>query len=170
MKHAQFTAPRRWLDSLPRARCAPERSSETRAERRIARFLGWYPADWRARYGEEFKELVRQEIRDGRDGPLLTLNVARESAATHAARLGRRGVVALACSSVCWLPFAQGFVPLAMKLTHTAGRSWFLALYLPARDQWPAIAAMIAITLLLLATAASMTAQCKRERRAHTTR
>jgi len=156
------------LASLIQRHRALDRSPEARTERRIARFQSWYPGDWRARYGEEFSELVREAIRDGRGGPLLTLNVIRVSAAMHFTMLGPRGVVAVACWSLCGLLFAQGFVPLALKLTGGASRSWFVALYLPARDQWPAIAAFIAVTLLLLGVAVRMTMQCNRSRRAST--
>jgi hypothetical protein len=145
-----------------------DRGPEARTERRIARFRAWYPGDWTARYGEEFSELVREAIRDGRGGPRLTLNVIRESAAARSTRLGSRGVVAVACWSLCWLPFAQGFVPLALKLAGGASRSWFLALYLPAPYQWPAIAAFIAVALLVLGVAVRMTMQCSRSRHSFT--
>jgi hypothetical protein len=43
-----------------------------------------------------------------------------------------------------------------MKLTGNVARVWFLPLYLPSLWQWPAIAAMIALGLLLYGTAARM--------------
>ncbi|GEM_PF-3954613 len=143
---------------------ALDRSSEARTERRVARLLSLYPGDWRARYGDELAELLREAIRDGRGGPGLTINVVRESAATHTSILGRRGVVAVACCSLAWLPIAQGFVPLAIKLTHGTSRAWFLALYLPSAYQWPVIAAMIAVATLMLAVAVRATVVCNRRR------
>jgi hypothetical protein len=147
---------------------ALDRSPQARTERRIARFQSWYPGDWRARYGEEFSELVRDAIRDGCGGPRLTLNVMRESAAAQFTTLGSRGAVPVACWSLCWVPFAQGFVPLALKLTGATTRSWFVALYLPGRYQWPAIAVSITIALLLLGVAVRATMQSNRRRRSFT--
>jgi hypothetical protein len=152
------------LASLIRRGRALDWSAETRTERRIARLLSLYPGDWRARYGEEFSELVREAIGDGRGGLRLTLNVMRESAATHAALLGRRGVVAVVCWWLTWLPFAQGFVPLVIKLTHGSGRSWFLALYLPTPYRWPAIAVTSAVAMLMLGAVVRNTAICNRNR------
>ena len=43
-----------------------------------------------------------------------------------------------------------------MKLTETPTRSWFLALYLPDTYQWPLIAAMIALGLLMLGAGISL--------------
>jgi hypothetical protein len=156
------------LASLFQRYRALDHTPDARTERRIARFQSWYPGDWTARYGEEFSELVREAIRDGRGGPRLTLNVIRESAAAHFTTLGSRGVVALACWSLCWIPFTQGFVPLAIKLTGGTSRSWFVALYLPAGYQWPAIAAIVAIGLLLLGVAVRLTIEGNRRRRSLT--
>jgi hypothetical protein len=153
------------LASLIQRYRALDRSQEARTQRRIARLQSWYPEDWRARYGEEFSELVREAIRDGRGGPRLTLNVIRESAAARSTMHGSHGVSAAVCWSLCWLPFVQGFVPLALKLTGGASRSWFVALYLPADYQWPAIAAINAMALLMLGVAVRTTVQCNRRRR-----
>jgi hypothetical protein len=145
-----------------------DRSPQARTERRIARFRSWYPRGWRARYGEEFSELVREAIADGRGGPRLTLNVIRESAAAHFSGLGSRGVIVVACWSLCWLPLAQGFVPLALKLAGGASRSWFFALYLPGDYQWPAIAATIVVALLMLTAAVRVTIYAHRRSRSLT--
>ena len=37
------------------------------AARQVARLLRWYPASWRARYGEEFAELLLADL--GRAAP-----------------------------------------------------------------------------------------------------
>ena len=133
--------------------CALDHSEPARTERRIARLLSWYPPQWRVRYGEEFAELLGQTIRDGHGGPRLTLNVIREGDAAWLAT-NRRGLIAIACWSLCWLPLvSQGLVALALKLTPGTHRSWFVALYLPGALQWPMIAAMLSTGLLMLATA-----------------
>jgi hypothetical protein len=140
------------LVALYRAR---DRSEQAQAERRIARMLSWYPPHWRARYGEEFSEVLRETIRSGQGGRRLTLNVARESnAAWWQSATGRRGLRAVWCWSLCWLPLVtQGLVPLIIKLSGGTARSWFLALYLPAGLQWPVIALMLIAGLVMLAVA-----------------
>jgi hypothetical protein len=44
-----------------------------------------------------------------------------------------------------------------MKHTETPTRSWFLALYLPVPYQWPMIAAMLALGLVMLTTGRRLT-------------
>ncbi|WP_433413756.1 hypothetical protein ACQP1V_32070 [Microtetraspora malaysiensis] len=69
---------------------------------------------------------------------------------------GRRAYV-IASLTLCWVPLAaQGIVPALMLTTGQVTRSWFLALYLPQHLQWPAIIAMIALGLVLLATGLSI--------------
>jgi hypothetical protein len=134
-----------------------DRASAASTDRRIARLLAWYPPDWRARYGAEFSELLRDEISRGHGGLALTLNVVRESNAARVASAG--GIAVATCWWLCWLPlFAQGAAPLVMKLAGTPSRSWFLALYVPNPYQWPLIAAMITVGLIMLGTAARGTA------------
>ncbi|SEG88742.1 ABC-2 type transport system permease protein [Thermomonospora echinospora] len=54
------------------------------------------------------------------------------------------------CYSVAWLPlFPQGLVPMAFKIIGVRDPVWFLALHLPEVWQWPTIAFMIALGLLL---------------------
>ena len=50
-------------------------------ERRVARLLGWYPRVWRERHGAGLAERLDDAIADGRDGPRLSLHVAREGLA-----------------------------------------------------------------------------------------
>jgi hypothetical protein len=126
-----------------------------RTDRHVARLLSWYPPDWRARYGAEFSELLHDEIRHGHGGLRLTLNVIRESNMARVTSVG--GITAATCWSLCWLPLcAQGIAPLILKLAGTPVRSWFLAFYLPTPYQWPMIAAMILLGLIMVATAARM--------------
>lgn len=129
--------------------------TETRSQQRVTRLLSWYPPDWRARYGEEFSETLRDALEDGRGGAGLELNVAREgTAAWWHTPAGRRDLLTVMCWSLCWVPLAvQGVVPLIIKLSGGTFRSWFLALYLPEVLQWIGIACMITIGLVMLAVA-----------------
>ena len=63
-------------------------------EQRAERMLRWYPAEWRERHGEEFRTLLLDAMRDGRDGPRLWLDVAREAAVTRAPRPSRTWLAA----------------------------------------------------------------------------
>jgi hypothetical protein len=130
---------------------ALDKSPAARRQRRVTRLLRWYPADWRARYGDEMAALMHDTIADGRGGVRLSLNVAREGLATRLAPPARRDALAAACLTLCSIPlFPQAVVPAVMKLTETPTRSWFLALYLPDAYQWPMIAAMFALGLAML--------------------
>jgi len=66
---------------------ALDKSPAAKRERRVRRLLRWYPADWRARYGDEMAALVHDTIAEGRGGPQLSLNVAKEGLATRLAML-----------------------------------------------------------------------------------
>jgi hypothetical protein len=139
-----------WLVSRHRAL---DKSPAARRERRVRRLVRWYPAEWRARYGEELAATLHDAIADGHGGPRLSANVAKEGLAARLAPPARRHGLAAACIALCWIPlFPQGIVPAVMKLTDAPTRSWFLALYLPDPVQWPAIAAMVVVGLAMLRT------------------
>jgi hypothetical protein len=124
-----------------------------RAERRASRLVSHYPSRWRARYGEDFAETVRQTILDGHGGLRLTLNVARESTVVWWLT-DRRGLVTVTCWWLCWVPLAaQGLTPLAIKLGGGTYRGWYLALFLPGVLQWGVITVMLAIGAVMLAVA-----------------
>jgi hypothetical protein len=128
-----------------------DKSPAARRERRVARLLRWYPADWRARYGEEMAATLQDTLADGRGGPLLSLDLAREGLAARLAPPARRDAIAALCLTLCCIPlFPQGLVPAVIKLTDGSTRSWFLALYLPDAYQWPVIIGMIALGLGML--------------------
>jgi len=134
---------------------ALDKSPAARTARRIDRFLSWYPAQWRARYGQELEQLLHDTIESGHGGARLTLNMVRESAAAHRTSTG--STVGALCWSLCWIPLVpQGVVPLILKLTGTPTRAWFLAMYVPAPMQWPTIAAMLTVGLTMLLTAAHL--------------
>ncbi len=129
-----------------------DKSPAARTSRRVDRYLSWYPAPWRDRYGDELEQLLRDTIDSGHGGIRLTLNIARESALARYTSTG--STVGALCWSLCWIPLIpQGVVPLVLKLTGVSTRSWFLAMYLPAPLQWPVIAAMTAAGIAMLFTA-----------------
>jgi hypothetical protein len=133
-----------------------DKSPAATTARRIDRFLSWYPAQWRARYGPELRQLLHDTIDSGHGGARLTLNMVRESAAAHR-MMSTGSTVGALCWSLCWIPLIpQGVVPLILKLTHAPTRAWFLATYLPGALQWPTIAAMLAVGLTMLLTAARL--------------
>ena len=135
--------------------------SQAKRERRVARLLRWYPADWRARYGDEMAALLHDALADGRGGPRLSLNVAREGLAARLAAPGPRQAIAGLCLGLCSIPlFPQGLVPAVMKVTEVPTRSWFLALYVPDAFQWPLIAAMLALGLTMLNVGRSSLSGC----------
>lgn len=136
---------------------ALDKSPDAKRARRVARLLRWYPAEWRARYGDEMAALLHDTLVDGRNRPLLTWNLAREGTAARLAPPARRQVVAGACLSLCWLPLVpQGLVAAGFKSFGVSTRSWFLALYAPDAAQWPLIAAMVALGLTMLGTGISL--------------
>jgi hypothetical protein len=58
------------------------------AARRAQRLARWYPSEWRARYGDEFTDLLEQEIAETPHNVRRTLNVVRKGAATRLRELG----------------------------------------------------------------------------------
>lgn len=129
-------------------------TADARVERRVRRMLAWFPRSWRERYGEEFSELVRLAIRDGRGGVGLTVDVLRESLAVRLAPFRRREVIGVLCWSLCWVPLvALGLVPMILTLTGSPAGGLFVPRSLPAPYHWAAMSAMVAAGSLMLATA-----------------
>jgi hypothetical protein len=60
-------------------------------ERRARRLLRWYPGSWRARYGEEFAELLLAELADQPRAWRRTVNVARCGLTARLAAAGLAG-------------------------------------------------------------------------------
>lgn len=143
-----------WLVDRHRAL---DTSPAAKRERRVARLVRWYPADWLARYGEEMAATLHDTLAEGRGGVRLSVNVAKEGLAVRLAPPARRHALAGACLSLCWIPlFPQGVVPAIMKLSEAPTRSWFLALYVPDALQWPVIAAMVVLGLAMLRAGMSL--------------
>jgi hypothetical protein len=131
---------------------ALDKSPLAKRQRRVARLMRWYPAEWRARYGDEMTALLHDTIADGHAGPRLSLNIAREGLAVRVSSPARRHTVAGICLLLCWIPLVpQGLVAAGLKTFGTPTRSWFVALYAPSAYQWPLIAAMVALGLTMLA-------------------
>jgi hypothetical protein len=88
------------------------------AERRAARLVCWYPASWRARYGDEFSELLVADMverprswrrnldaaRCGIGSRMADAGLARSSVAPY--EQTRAGLATLACATGAFLAFA----------------------------------------------------------------
>jgi hypothetical protein len=119
-------------------------------ERRVERLLRWYPPAWRARHGAAMGELLHDAIADGRDGPRLTLDVAREGAIEGCR--GLRGDSLKAGGLIgagCVMLFPQGLVA-AILIQFDVPPSWFLALHVDGEAQYVVAGTMTAIGVLLI--------------------
>jgi hypothetical protein len=67
-------------------------ADDTRTARRAVRLLRWYPAAWRARYGEEFTELLIADIRERPRSAARSLDVARGGVIARLADAGLAGL------------------------------------------------------------------------------
>jgi hypothetical protein len=117
-----------------------------RAMPREERMLRLYPQAWRERYGDEFADLLRESLADGRGGPGLTLDVWRGALEAHRDEaLSPRGR-ALALLTLCWIPlFPQGLVALSFLAFDVPVKSWFLALHVPDPLGYVVAAGMVAL-------------------------
>lgn len=94
------------------------RASSPDPELRAQRFLRWYPAQWRARYGDEFSELLAAEIAEDPRCLHRSLDVAAGGIMARFADAGltgvainrsdqpRRSLVTFGCSIAVYLAFA----------------------------------------------------------------
>ena len=83
-----------------------------KAERRARRLLHWYPERWRARYGDEFTQLLIDDINDQPRSWRRTLNIAQRGLATRLPRelprrtlattLGLLGIIAFLATDRPW--------------------------------------------------------------------
>jgi ABC-2 type transport system permease protein len=63
----------------------------------------------------------------------------------------RRRAIVYACLTLGWVPLvAQGLVPAYLSWAEPEQRSWFLARHVPSAWQWPTIAVMVLIGLVVL--------------------
>ena len=119
------------------------RPSANAASRRLLR---WYPADWRARYGDEMAALLHDTIAAGRDGPQAELERCqrRTGGAAGASRASARAGGGLPCAVL------DPALPAGTRAGgHEAHRDAHPLLVpgplLPDAYQWPLIVAMIAL-------------------------
>jgi hypothetical protein len=88
------------------------------ALRRAERLLRWYPREWRARYGDEFVELLAADIAERPERWSRTVDVAGGSVMAHLAGIGlsggtvdgsdrsRRSLATFECAVVVFMAFA----------------------------------------------------------------
>lgn len=160
-------------------RRAPARESSAKdapAGRRAARLLRWYPESWRARYGEEFTELLISDIEERPRSAARTLDVARggivarltaaglagfqaswadaggaTSDASAVARHVTASLVSLGCASAVFLGFGA-----AMWSQLTIGWQWSEPVAGPVTAGGPVTGAAGAATVTGAATAATV--------------
>jgi hypothetical protein len=140
-----------WIGIWPLAAWAIDRAMHPRTpERRLARLLAWYPATWRERHGAAMGELLADAIADGRDGPRMTLDVARAGLVEWVALLRREPVKPALLTGVgCTMFFPQGVVA-AILTQLDVPPSWFLALHVHGEAQFLIAGGMAGIGLLLV--------------------
>jgi hypothetical protein len=104
---------------------------ETRVRRRADRLLRWYPREWRARYGDEFSELLVAEITERPHSLHRGFDVARGGFVARLAATGlvgqtldrgdqhRRCLVTLGAAGSCFLVLA-----IALWAQLTIGWQW----------------------------------------------
>ncbi len=89
-------------------------------------------------------------MRNGRSTP------RQQTAVTARLPKWKAAAVGIAWTIGCLLTFPQGIVAAGLRLSGSASRSWFLALYLPRPWQWPACILMITVGLMILSLVARM--------------
>jgi hypothetical protein len=136
-------------------------SQAGRAARRARTLLRWYPRSWRARYGEEFTELLIAELREQPRSWCRAADVARSGLLARLASAGlarypadpaaaaRASLSALACSVA-----AFGAVGTAMSSQLVIGLQWSR----PDRHHVTAITAVMSGALLAFAVLALLAA------------
>jgi hypothetical protein len=121
------------VNAPPEASSEPEAPAGERenAARRAARLLRWYPAAWRARYGDEFTELMIAEFTERPRSWRRAADVARGGLLARLTRAGlcgsgpasaeqvRAGLATAACSAGAFLA-----VGIAMWAQLTIGWEW----------------------------------------------
>jgi hypothetical protein len=133
---------------------------------RAARLIRWYPKSWRARYGEEFAELLIADITERPDSVARTLDVARGGIVARLTGAGLTGypaattrhvtarhvtasLVSLGCAQAVFLGFGA-----AMWSQLTIGWQWSDSAAVPARDATVATSVLM-VALLAVAAAAA---------------
>lgn len=97
--------------------------SRTGADRRARRLLRWYPRRWRARYGDEFAQLLIDDISDRPHSWRRTLDVAQSGLAVRLARPSSRSILATALGLLGVSAFLLAYRPWASMSTAQAARA-----------------------------------------------
>jgi hypothetical protein len=98
-----------------------------RDERQAARLLGWYPASWRARYGEEFAELLLADLAEQPRNWRRTADVAAHGLLARIAFTGLTGPAQPAAVQMATLGCALaafGTLGVAMLAQLATGWQW----------------------------------------------
>jgi len=120
-------------------------------ERRVARLLGWYPRVWRERHGAGLAERLDDAIADGRDGPRLSLHVAREGLAERLRSASGTRVSAGFLAGLGWtMILPQGIVAAVLGEFDGVPPSWFVALDAGGDERWLLSGAMVGLGVLLV--------------------
>src|SRR6516165_848136 len=101
------------------------------SDRRAARLLRWYPAAWRARYGDEFAELLVAEFAEQPRSWRRAADIARSGLLARLSRAGLAGhpppsserVRAGLATAACALA-ASGILGIAMWAQLATGWAW----------------------------------------------
>ena len=120
-------------------------------ERRVARLLAWYPRSWRERHGDALEALLEDAIADGRDGPRLTLDVAREGLVERVRSANGRRIAGGFLTGLGWtMVIPQGIVAALLGQVEGFPPGWFVALQVGGDELWLVCGAMVAVGLLLV--------------------
>jgi hypothetical protein len=107
------------------------RRTDSASRTRALRLLRWYPHEWRARYGDEFVELLVDDMHERPHSPSRTFDIARNGLVARSAAAGlggqpfdpeaseRRSLVAVGTALVAFMVCA-----LAMWAQLTIGWQW----------------------------------------------
>lgn len=93
------------------------------AERRARRLLRWYPQRWRARYGDEFTQLLIDDINERPCSWRRTLDVAQSGLAARLPRELPRWSFATALGLLAILAFLMAYRPWASMSSAQAARA-----------------------------------------------
>jgi hypothetical protein len=94
-----------------------------KAERRARRLLHWYPERWRARYGDEFTQLLIDDINDQPHSWRRTLNTAHRGLATRLPRERPRRTLATTLGLLAIIAFLAVDRPWASMSSAQAARA-----------------------------------------------
>jgi hypothetical protein len=136
--------------------------NETRVRRRASRLVRWYPREWRARYGDEFTELLVADLEERPHSLHRELDVVRGGFVARLAATGlaghpldrrdqpRRCVVALGAAVSCFLVLA-----IALWAQLTIGWQWARPATVPTELAMVVMTVSVALLAVLFLAAAA---------------